>query len=167
MALRNVEALSNNEYGICAEWIIKNCYEEFTEMHGADYYATCSETTMGGMGECAAVESKIPKSDASQCLHCIRYYWFKFHKGEEDRLWLQNLSYWLVHLMIIVNSMNSLYYLSFFLMLLFPSCSKSEGQIEKIVNSMPKNIQKLELKGESLASVFQLANTKCINRIQV
>lgn len=74
MALRNVEALSNNEYGICAEWIIKNCYEEFTEMHGADYYATCSETTMGGMGECAAVESKIPKSDASQCLHCIRYY---------------------------------------------------------------------------------------------
>ena len=36
-------------------------------------------------------------------------------------------------------------------MLLFPSCSKSEGQIEKIVNSMPKNIQKLELKGEMLS----------------
>lgn len=56
-----------------------------------------------------------------------------------------------MNLMIIVNSMNSLYYLSFFLMLLFPSCSKSEGQIEKIVNSMPKNIQKLDLKGEMLS----------------
>lgn len=47
--------------------------------------------------------------------------------------------------------MNRLYILLFVSILLFPSCSKSEGQMKKVVNPMPKDIQKLEMEGEILS----------------
>lgn len=75
LAMANIEALSWNE-GNCAEWITKKCYNDFSNEYGSDYYATCTETTMGGVGECAALESHKPREGAPSydCLDCIRYY---------------------------------------------------------------------------------------------
>lgn len=41
-----------------------------------DGFATCSETTMDGIGECGAVESHKPAGMyiVNECLQCIREY---------------------------------------------------------------------------------------------
>lgn len=75
LALANIEALAQSESN-CVEWIKKQCYTVFSSEYGMDYYATCSETTMGGIGECGAVESHKPAgmSIVNECLQCIREY---------------------------------------------------------------------------------------------
>ena len=44
--------------------------------YGMDYYATCPETTMGGIGECGAIEfhKSAGVSIVDECLQCIREY---------------------------------------------------------------------------------------------
>ena len=75
LALANVEALAQSESN-CAEWTKKRCYLVFTTDYGMDYYATCLETTMGGIGECGAIETHKPAgmSLINECLECIREY---------------------------------------------------------------------------------------------
>ncbi|WP_237038564.1 NVEALA domain-containing protein [Phocaeicola faecalis] len=75
LALANIEALAQSESN-CAEWTKKQCYTAFSTEYGMDYYATCSETTMGGIGECGAIESHKPAgmSLVNECLQCIREY---------------------------------------------------------------------------------------------
>ena len=75
----NIEALAYWEYGSdCIEWVDKYCYteEQFSEIHGPYYYATCSgqSSTPGGKLECGAVESRQPYTPYSPnlCLQCIR-----------------------------------------------------------------------------------------------
>lgn len=70
-----IEALAQSESN-CAEWTKKQCYTAFSTEYGMDYYATCSETTMGGIGECGAIESHKPAgmSLVNECLQCIREY---------------------------------------------------------------------------------------------
>ena len=75
LALANIEALAQSESN-CAEWTKKQCYTVFSTEYGMDYYATCPETTMGGIGECGAIESHKPAgvSIINECLQCIREY---------------------------------------------------------------------------------------------
>jgi hypothetical protein len=74
--LENVEALAYGEEWNCMEWVKKNCYTDFSLVHGPNYYATCAgePSVLGGMMECGAVKSELPLSPVLplECLQCIK-----------------------------------------------------------------------------------------------
>ena len=76
LAKANVEALASSESTNCAEWTKKSCYTVFTTEYGQDYYATCPETSVGGVGECGAIETHRPAGITliHECLECVREY---------------------------------------------------------------------------------------------
>lgn len=75
--LENVEALANDESSTCTEWVLKTCYDEFSEDVGENFYPTSSGTpsVSGGILRCGAPSIYKPKffTNTHDCLFCVRY----------------------------------------------------------------------------------------------